>query len=61
MLCSAALVAPLIALPCALQLQGDVLAEQEAQDEEGDDVGEEDPRGVRQAGTHQVSGKVFFS
>lgn len=60
-LCCAALVAPLIALLCVLQLQGDVLAEQEAQDEEGDDVGEEDPRGVRQAGAHQVSGNVFFS
>lgn len=37
-----------------VQLQGNVLAEQEAQDQERDDVGEEDPRGVRQTGPHQV-------
>lgn len=31
-----------------------MLAEQEAQNQEGDDVREEDPGGVCQAGTHQV-------
>lgn len=51
---------PLIAPLFALQLQGDVLAQQEAQDEEGDDVGEEDPGGVRQAGAHQVRNSLLF-
>lgn len=32
-----------------------MLVEQEAQNEEGDDVREEDPRGVRKTGTNQVS------
>lgn len=43
-----------------VQLQGNVLVEQEAQDEEGDDVREENPRGVRKTGTNQVSGIIII-
>lgn len=58
--CAAALVAPLNAQLCALQLQGDMLTQQEAQDQKGDYVRKEDPWGVRQVGTNQVSESVFF-
>lgn len=57
--CAAALVTLLKAQLCLFQLQGDVLAQQEAQDQEGDNVREEDPGGVRQAGANQVSQSVF--